>query len=567
VIARISTAALLACALCLLLSAASLADNGPMQKTTEGISPGVSNPTVRMADENVDINVVEHDGAVHEIVSATFDMFNRGPDVALTTGFPGFNFYLVPGGLAGFLPADIADFHVASGTSSFQPTSRRVQLSADDAGLFGDNWFVWDMAYPGGTMTTVKVNYDQTIQPTTDGFAYVGYVLNTGALWDGTIGDAVITFHTSGGGGFLQPTTADRQVLSTRYRQSGGLGVPDQPVLPSSESATQIVWHLTDIKPAFDPFGIYVPAAVWQTLGPAESAVGEGSLSGRDYAAAAAAEVDLVGRAADSGLPAPFGRRGGLLPQALVDRLVQARDWAQQATTLDSTNPAGFEALGDVLFTLEARPFLGGACKPVVAQPAFQQAVDLGSATAQAKLDAANSQGTAIDGVTQLPDCSGEPRSAVDGVGAPAAPSAAPAAAIDASPPSAPDTLDDGVRGDILSAVNRANAAWVTATQSLDPGGLSDAVAGQELTNDLAEVDSLKQKGQSRHNVNIAFTVDDVTLDAPGHAIVHTHESWYAEILDQGSGQLLQRTPPQAYTETYTVEYQNGGWIVTQNLT
>ena len=39
----------------------------------------------------------------------------------------------------------------------------------------------------------------------------------------------------------------------------------------------------------------------------------------------------------------------------------------------------------------------------------------------------------------------------------------------------------------------------------------------------------------------------------------------YAEIYGAASGNLLQRTPTVSYDETYIVEYQNGGWIVTDN--
>jgi hypothetical protein len=129
------------------------------------------------------------------------------------------------------------------------------------------------------------------------------------------------------------------------------------------------------------------------------------------------------------------------------------------------------------------------------------------------------------------------------------------------------DLLTDSVRADILAAVDRANAAWAAATQSLDPSGLSAGVAGQELANDQAELDKLRRQGQTRKNVNTAFAVIDVTLDAPGHAIVRTHETWYAEIDNAADGRLLQRTPSATYDETYTVEYLNGGWIVTKNDT
>jgi hypothetical protein len=127
------------------------------------------------------------------------------------------------------------------------------------------------------------------------------------------------------------------------------------------------------------------------------------------------------------------------------------------------------------------------------------------------------------------------------------------------------DTLTDSQRADILSAVDRANAAWVKASATLDSSALSGGVAGQELTNDLAELDKLRRQGQTRKNINTAFAVTNVTLDAPGHAIVRTHETWYAETYDATSGRLLQRTPPAMYDETYTVEYLSGSWIVTKN--
>ncbi|HEY1293366.1 MAG TPA: hypothetical protein VGJ60_09810 [Chloroflexota bacterium] len=138
------------------------------------------------------------------------------------------------------------------------------------------------------------------------------------------------------------------------------------------------------------------------------------------------------------------------------------------------------------------------------------------------------------------------------------APSASP---TDAQPAS----LTDAVRSDILSAVNRANTAWTTASHTLDDSVLVGNVAGSELSDDMAELNDLRGRGQSRNNVNTSFVVTNVTLDAPGQATVHTHEVWYAEIYGP-RGQLLQRTPSTNYDETYTVEFQNGGWIVTRNV-
>jgi hypothetical protein len=141
----------------------------------------------------------------------------------------------------------------------------------------------------------------------------------------------------------------------------------------------------------------------------------------------------------------------------------------------------------------------------------------------------------------------------------------------DASPPQdagasgVPAVLSANVRTDILAAVDRANAAWTTASTSLDASSLDGNVAGQELTDDRAELDKLRSQAHTQTNVNTSFAVISVTLDSPGHATVHTRETWFAEINAAASGQLIERTPPATYQETYVVEYLQGGWIVTKN--
>jgi hypothetical protein len=165
--------------------------------------------------------------------------------------------------------------------------------------------------------------------------------------------------------------------------------------------------------------------------------------------------------------------------------------------------------------------------------------------------------------ISGAPGATTEPRA----IGGPPADVAAGVAPGGGPTQGAPDTLTDTQRADILAAVDGANAAWATASQTLDGAALNGSVAGQELTDDLAELGKLRSQGHMRKNINTAFAVTDVTLEAPGHAIVRTQETWYAEIYSVASGQLLQRTPPATYDETYTVEYLNGGWIVTKNVT
>jgi hypothetical protein len=202
----------------------------------------------------------------------------------------------------------------------------------------------------------------------------------------------------------------------------------------------------------------------------------------------------------------------------------------------------------------------GIRCWPEAAVSAYQHAADLGSDSAAEELANLHSGGMyglrpGVSDASSLPACDtgAQPASHPE--------SAQPATAVQ----TVPDTLTDAVRADILSAVVRANSGWAAATQSLDASSLNGAVAGQELANDQAELAKLRSQGQTRKNVNTAFAVTDVTLDAPGHATVRTHETWYAETYQASSGRLLQRTAPTTYDETYTVEYLTGSWIVTKN--
>jgi len=153
-------------------------------------------------------------------------------------------------------------------------------------------------------------------------------------------------------------------------------------------------------------------------------------------------------------------------------------------------------------------------------------------------------------------------REAAPPTAAPAPPTTLPEAG---DPRVAPEMLTDSQRTEILSAVDRANAAWAKASETLDASGLGAAVAGPELTTDLAELDQLRSQGQTRKNTNTAFAVIDVTLDRPGHATVRTRETWFAELYEASTGRLVQRTPATTYAETYTVEYLSGSWIVTRN--
>ncbi len=541
---RFATAILTAALLVLGPESVSQADNAPGYETPEGIAIGVPNPTVRMSDEQVDVKVVERGSAAIALVTATFNMTNDGAALQLLTGFP--NEYKVQDGVdccyLSFSPAGISNFRAWTDSETYAPATQKIA-----AGAFKDQeWFVWNMTYPHAT-TPVHVSYEQQLgeQSSGDGYAIewtsVFYVLRTGALWSGNIGHAHVSFEAPDGGAFV-----------------GADG-------PQTASDDHIEWDFTDFKPTSDVGTAYIFATPWKELQAAEAAVNRPDAAPADFLRAAQDAILLVGTA----------RRGGA-HKWLEDRYGPlVYQWASSAKDLDTAD--SWRAMGDAdIFAEGALWRFGQRCWPAVAAADYQRAADLGSDYAAARLADLHAGGPyglqpGMSDGSQLPACNPRdvagayPISVQSPVTISMQPGAVSTGGASAGSSNAPDTVSDDVRADVVAAINRANSAWSAATQSLDPAALNGSVANRELTSDLAELDELRNQGHSRKNLNTAFTVDDVSLPEPGQAVVHTHETWYAEIYDAANGQLLQRTPAQTYSETYTVEYLNGGWIVTEN--
>jgi hypothetical protein len=120
------------------------------------------------------------------------------------------------------------------------------------------------------------------------------------------------------------------------------------------------------------------------------------------------------------------------------------------------------------------------------------------------------------------------------------------------------------MRADILAAVDRGNAAWAAAQQSLDPADLRSALTGQELSDDTSQLDQLRRLGQRKKVVNTAFTVLDVSLDRATNATVHTQETWSDVVYNAATGAVIRQDPPTSYSETYSVEVVDGQWTVSQ---
>jgi NHL repeat len=147
---------------------------------------------------------------------------------------------------------------------------------------------------------------------------------------------------------------------------------------------------------------------------------------------------------------------------------------------------------------------------------------------------------------------------------------AAPSPPGSVGPPSAPesaavpDTLPDSLRADILAAVDRGNAAWSAAQQSLDAADLQGGLTGQELSTDTSQLAQFRSMGQRKNPLNTAFTVLDVSLDSPTRSTVHTQETWSDAVYISTTGALIRQDPPTNYSETYTVDLIDGRWTLSQ---
>ena len=244
------------------------ADNAPMWESPEGLAPGSPSTTVRMADEQVDLKVIEQNGNPTATVNASFDMDNDGPTVQLLTGFPDMAYSAVSGDYdpVTFTPANIVGFRAWTDSDTYNPTQRKV-----DTGRFGgSDWFVWTMTYPQGKTVQVHVSYQQKLDAWNGSWAPVSYVLRTGALWNGPIGKATITMSTSDGGTLVDADPAPQQTGSA------------------------LTWTFSNFKPVQDINATYIEAASWSKLQAAQNAASAPGASTDDLVAGVQAVLDTL---------------------------------------------------------------------------------------------------------------------------------------------------------------------------------------------------------------------------------------------------------------------------------
>jgi hypothetical protein len=285
------------------------ADQAPFWESPVGLVPGNPDITVRMAAETVDVEVVERGDEIHALVQASFTMANDGPDASLKVGFPAtttslFDQLVTPDAEGRrfadapvlFSPQAIRAFQVSVDGQELRSWRQEVPAAAE-AG-FGADWLMWEMAFPAGQTTRVDVRYEQVLTDrASDRVVQPMYVLRTGALWHGTIGEATVTLRASDGGALV-----DGPELYMRPDGAGGVSTyprADQiygPADAARSSATQVVWRFTDIEPTRDVGATYVRASAWRAFAEADRAiVADGSSDAALLRQAAVAALDILG--------------------------------------------------------------------------------------------------------------------------------------------------------------------------------------------------------------------------------------------------------------------------------
>lgn len=365
-------------ALVLASTSPGLADNAPMWESPAGLAPG-GTTQVRMAAESVDVQVTEQGGNPIAVVKAGFDMTNDGPQEVTKVGFPQWS----PSGTLTFDPTKMSNVLVSSGGTDYTPAQETVQT-----GSLAGQWYTWQMTFPTGT-THIDVSYQQQLGFGSYGkdnaFTEVGYVLRTGALWNGPIGSATIAFMASKGG-FLGADPA-----------------------AAEGSAQKLTWRFSNFKPTQDLTSIYVPAAPWGALQEAEGRASASSASAQDLLAGAQAVKGIVGSY-------PYD----LLPAVLRLRYYPLADsWARKATQLDPSLVGAWEILGDLEAQRATEKHGWLTCWPGEGAAAYQRAAALGSSSATTKLaglkqtrDQQMSQGILADTVQQQCQALAAPASA-----------------------------------------------------------------------------------------------------------------------------------------------------------
>lgn len=549
-----STVAALAVAIVigLSLTLVARADQAPFWESPVGLVPGNPDIQVRMAAETVDINVVERGDAIHALVTANFTMVNDGTDATVKVGFPASTVslfdQLAEPDATGVRRADAPGMFTAQNIRAFEVAvngqalrSWRQDIPNAAAAGFGADWAMWEMTFPAGQTTTVDVSYEQVLtERANDVYVQPMYVLRTGALWSGVIGEATVTLRAEGGGALvggpeLYWRLNDAGVVTTYPRAEQVYGPADA----AEANATTVIWRFKAFEPTRDAGATYVRSSVWRAYADADRAIltgGSGSASAlRDATVAALAIVGGPAACAwDTALICVSGRHG--TPRGLVDRLADtARERARRAMQLAPDDPSVLQAFGDVEFwyAMPTKKHHGElACWPSNVADAYEKAQTLGGQSLEMRLESLRSSArqTRVFGDSTIQTCSG--------------------------------TADTRLEVELVRAtVDQGNAAW---TAGVGYRGTAERYAlyfdGRWLAERTSEVDDLRRNRQTRQTELKQIQYANITIQNESTASVETVETWDDRTLAE-NGQLVRDVSGQL-RQRYDLRKVSGQWKI-----
>jgi hypothetical protein len=199
---------------------AARADDASLGRSGETVFP-IGEPSVRMADETVLLTI----GREKTAVDLTFTFANDGPARDVLMGFP------LEQRNEG--PADLVlhDFKTwVDGTPA--TVAQQAGAPAGSGALTQyPGWMTWSVPFAAGQTRTVTNSYWGKNMFWSNGDATAGYILKTGATWQGPIGHALVKANLVD----LLPSDLFRIEPAT-YRWEGG----------------QLVWEWRDVEPTRD---------------------------------------------------------------------------------------------------------------------------------------------------------------------------------------------------------------------------------------------------------------------------------------------------------------------------
>jgi hypothetical protein len=369
----------------------------PVFDAPYGLTPGHPDSRVRLVAETVDMEVLEHEGPFVIIhgsanqsgpqrgitvnVRATFDLHNEGPMISMNVGFPGWvgSMWNIGYGPVRslpitdsrdyvgthFRPSFLQDFRAWTDDGEFEADWRKLTI-AD--GLPAEDWLVWNMTFPQDARVKVHVSFRYQVYPGEWGPIYgnleggwqwqsrfpVTYVLQTGALWHGTIGEATIRMHAPqgnllGGADLLgaYPDSRDKPITTS----SAWLHA----TVADLRAGNEVIWHLRDFEPVVDIRSDYMPQWHSQQLREAVELASREGASATDLAQAVEMALDL--------LP--------IVPAVL--------EWAEWAAAAEPENATAWLALARARLDASGadQPRGGPVCWAGNAANAYARAVEL----------------------------------------------------------------------------------------------------------------------------------------------------------------------------------------------